>query len=77
MEITKYITLFTNALSATQTFSQRVYLEIAELNWKQQLYNQRKYFKDESHKNDTTIVRFAPGYSHISKAVSYAFMRNY
>ena len=77
MEFTKYITLFTNALSATQTFIQRVYLEIAELNWKQQLYNQRKYFKDESHKNDTTIVRFAPGYSHISKEVSYAFMRNY
>ena len=30
MEITKYITLFTNALSATQTFKQRVYLGIAE-----------------------------------------------
>ena len=71
-----------------QTFKQRVYLGIAEGNWKQRLYNHRKSFKDKKHKNDTalssylwdlkenrnqipkltcSIVRFAPGYSNISK----------
>ena len=75
-------------VSATQTFKQRVYLGIAEGNWKQRLYNHRQSFKDKRHKNDTTlssylwdlkenhnqipkltwsIVRFAPGYSNISK----------
>ena len=39
---------------ATQTFKQRVYLEIAEGNWKQQLYNHIQSFKDKTHKNDTT-----------------------
>ena len=74
-------------VSVTQTFKQRVYLGIAEGNWKQRLYNHRQSFKNKKYKNDTalsnhlwdlkenhnqtpkltwSIVRFAPGYSHIS-----------
>ena len=41
------------AVSATQTFKQRVYLGIAEGNWKQRLYNHRQSFKDKKHKNKT------------------------
>ena len=76
------------SVSATQTFKQCVYLEIAEGNCKQRLYNHRQSFKDKKHRNDASlssylwdlkenhnqipkwtfsIVRFAPGYSDISK----------
>ena len=41
-------------VSTTQTFKQCVYLEIAEGNWKQKLYNHRQSFKDKRHKNGTT-----------------------
>ena len=45
--------------SATQTFKQRVYLEIAEGNWKQQLYNHIQSFTDKTtHKNDTTLSSY-------------------
>ena len=45
-------------VSATQTFKQRVYLGIAEGNWKQRLYNHRQSFKDKTHKNDTTLSSY-------------------
>ena len=44
--------------SATQTFKQRVYLGIAEENWKQQLYNHKQSFKEKAHKNDTTLSSY-------------------
>ena len=57
MEIARYRMLSTN-ISATQTFKQRVYLGIAERNWKQQLYNHRQSFKDKKHKNDTALSSY-------------------
>ena len=44
-------------VSAPQTFKQRVYLGIAEGNWKQRLYNHRQCFKDKKHKTDTALSR--------------------
>ena len=46
------------AVSATQTFKQRVYLGIAEGNWKQRLYNHRQFFKDKKHKNNTALSSY-------------------
>ena len=45
-------------VSATQMFKQRVYLGIAEGNWKQRLYNHRQSFKDKKHKNDTALSSY-------------------
>ena len=45
-------------VSATQTFKQRVYLGIAEGNWKQRLYNHRQSFKDKKLKNDSTLSSY-------------------
>ena len=45
-------------VSATQTFKQRVYLGIAEGNWKQQLYINRQSFKGKKHKNDRTLSSY-------------------
>ena len=45
-------------VSATQTFKQRVYLGIAERNWKKILYNHRQSFKDKKHKNDTALSSY-------------------
>ena len=45
-------------VSATQTFKQRVYLEKAEVNWKQRLYNHRESFKYKKHKNDTSLSSY-------------------
>ena len=42
-------------VSATQTFKQRVYLGIAEGNWKQSLYNHRQFFKNKKRKNYITL----------------------
>ena len=41
-----------------QTFKQRVYLGIAEGNWKQRLHNHRQYFKDKKHKTDTALSSY-------------------
>ena len=46
-------------VSATQTFKQRVYLGIAEGNWKQRLYNHRQSFKDKKNKNDTALSSYS------------------
>ena len=45
-------------VSATQSFKQCVYLGIAEGNWKQRLYNHRKFFKDKKHKNHKTLSSY-------------------
>ena len=45
-------------VSVTQTFKQRVYLRIAEGNWKQRLYNHRQSFKDKKHKNNTALSSY-------------------
>ena len=45
-------------VSATQTFKQRVYLGIAEGNWKQRLYNHRQSLKDKKHKNNTALSSY-------------------
>ena len=45
-------------VSATQTFKQRVCLGIAEGNWKQRLCNQKQFFKDKKHKNDTVLSSY-------------------
>ena len=45
-------------VSATQTFKHRVYLGIAEGNWKQRLCNQKQFFKDKKHKNDTALSSY-------------------
>ena len=41
-------------VSATQKFK-RVYLGIAEGNWKQRLYHHRQSFKDKKHKHDMAL----------------------
>ena len=50
--------IYKRTVSATQTFKQRVYLGIAEGNWKQRLYNYRQSFKDKKHKNDTALSSY-------------------
>ena len=75
-------------MSATPAFKQRVYLGIAESDWKQRYYNHKKLFKNIECRHDTSltsylwdlklkhneiqslqwsIVKFAPGYTNISK----------
>ena len=46
------------SVSATQTFKQCVYLEIAEGNWKQRLYNHRQSFKDKKNRNDASLSSY-------------------
>ena len=48
-----------------QTF-ERVYLGIAEGNWKQRLYNYRQPFKDKKHKNDTTLSNYLWNFKEVS-----------
>ena len=45
-------------VSVTQTFKQRVYLGITEVNWKQRLYNHRQSFKEKKHQVDTTLSSY-------------------
>ena len=47
--------IYKSTVSAAKTFKQRVYLGIAEGNWKQRLYNHRQSFKDKKHKNETAL----------------------
>ena len=75
-------------VSAAPIFKQRVYLGIAESDWKQRYYNHKKSFKNIEYRHDTSlssylwdlklkhneiqslqwsIVKFAPGYTNISK----------
>ena len=50
--------IYNGTVSTTQTFKQRVYLGIAEGNWKQRLYNHRQSFKDKKYKDDTTLSSY-------------------
>ena len=50
--------IYKRTVSAAKTFKQRVYLGIAEENWKQRLYNHRQSFKDKKHKNETALSTY-------------------
>ena len=68
-------------VSATPNFPKRVYLGVAEGDWKQRFYNHKKSIKNKSYRNDTTlrekhnvfpaltwsVVKSVPGCSNISK----------
>ena len=45
-------------VSATPNFPKRVYLGVAEGDWKQRFYNHKKSIKNKSYKNDTTISSY-------------------
>ena len=45
-------------VSATPNFSKRVYLGVAEGDWKQRFYNHKKSIKNKSYRNDTTLSSY-------------------
>ena len=45
-------------VSATPNFSKRVYLGVAEGDWKQRFYNHKKSTKSKSYRNDTTLSSY-------------------
>ena len=45
-------------VSATSNFPKRVYLGVAEGDWKQRFYNHKKSIKNKSYRNDTTLSNY-------------------
>ena len=45
-------------VSATPNFPKRVYLGVAEGDWKQRFYNHKKSIKNKSYRNDTTLSSY-------------------
>ena len=45
-------------VSATPNFSKRVYLGVAEGDWKQRFYNHKKSMKKKSYRNDTILSSY-------------------
>ena len=45
-------------VSAAPNFSKRVYLGVAEGDWKQRFYNYKKAIKNKSYTNDTTLSSY-------------------
>ena len=45
-------------MSATPNFPKRVYLGVAEGDWKQRFYNHKKSIKNKSYRNDTTLSSY-------------------
>ena len=43
---------------ATRNFPKRVYLGVAEGDWKQRFYNHKKSIKNKSYRNDTTLSSY-------------------
>ena len=50
------------AVSATSNFPKRVYLGVAEGDWKQRFYNHKKSIKNKSYRNDTTLSSYLWGF---------------
>ena len=45
-------------MSATFNFPKRVYLGVAESDWKERFYNHKKSIKNKSYRNDTTLSSY-------------------